>query len=194
MPSGLKCTIRQLGFCESSLRFQSVRKKRLTLEMDIVAKTLAAKPATKTRTKRRSKYITGLILCSDCTKTARKEIVGEARTRLAGEGPQPIDRDSNEPPSENLWVRCTKCHNTMLVNLTALMEEKPKTHVNMTAAECTPYSPSRIYAIGEAIYHKDWDDVGTVMSKEVTASGRNAVLVQFEKEGEKKLLENFKPE
>jgi len=82
----------------------------------------------------------------------------------------------------------------MLVNLTALMEEKPKTHVNMTAAECTPYSPSRIYAIGEAIYHKDWDDVGTVIGKEVTASGRNAVLVHFEKEGEKKLLENFKPE
>ena len=149
---------------------------------------------TKTRTKRRSKYITGLILCSDCTKTARKEIVGEARTRLAGEGPQPLEPESGEPRNENLWVRCTKCHNTMLVNLTALLEEKPKAHLNMTAAECTTYTPSRIYAIGEAIYHKDWDDVGTVMGKEITASGRNAVIVHFEKSGERKLLENFKPE
>ena len=32
------------------------------------------------------------------------------------------------------------------------------------------------------------------MGKEVTASGRNAVLVHFERSGEKKLLENFKPE
>lgn len=157
----------------------------------------AATKATKTpraRTRRRSKYITGLMLCSECTRTARKEIVGEAKTRMAGEEPQPIDRDSNEPQPENLWVRCTKCHNTMLVNLTALMAEKPKTHTNMTAAECTPYSPSRIFAIGEAIYHKDWDDVGTVISKEITASGRNAVIVHFEKSGEKKLLENFKAE
>jgi hypothetical protein len=158
----------------------------------LASSTTVAK-TTRTRTKRRSKYITGLILCSDCTKTARKEIVGEAKTQLAGEGPQPID-ESGQPRNENLWVRCTKCHNTMLVNLTALMEEKPKAHLNMTAAECTPYTPSRIYAIGEAIYHKDWDDVGTVVGKEVTASGRNAVIVHFEKSGEKKLLENFKPE
>ena len=159
----------------------------------LASSTTVAK-TTKTRTKRRSKYITGLILCSDCTKTARKEIVGEARTRLAGEGPQPLEPESGEPRNENLWVRCTKCHNTMLVNLTALLEEKPKAHLNMTAAECTTYTPSRIYAIGEAIYHKDWDDVGTVMGKEITASGRNAVIVHFEKSGERKLLENFKPE
>jgi hypothetical protein len=160
---------------------------------------LATKTATKSapktpRTKRRSKYITGLMLCSECTRTARKEIVGEARTRLAGEDPQPIDRAAEEPIPENLWVRCTKCHNTMLVNLTALMSEKPKAHTMLSASECTPYSPSRIYAIGEAIFHKDWDDVGTVMGKEVTASGRNAVLVHFEKSGERKLLENFQPQ
>jgi hypothetical protein len=149
----------------------------------------ATKPA-KPRTRRRSKYITGLMLCSECTRTARKEIVGEARTRLAGEEPQPIDQ-TGEPVPENLWVRCTKCHNTMLVNLTSLMSEKPRTHTTLSAAECTPYSPSRIFALGEAIFHKDWDDVGTVIGKEVTASGRNAVLVHFEKSGERKLLENF---
>ena len=118
----------------------------------------------------------------------------EAKTQLAGEGPQPIDADSEEPRNENLWVRCTKCHNTMLVNLAAMMEEKPKAHANLSAAEGTPYTPTRIFAIGEAIYHKDWDDVGTVIGKEVTASGRNAVIVHFDKSGEKKLLENFKPD
>lgn len=132
------------------------------------------------------------MLCTDCTRTARKEIVGEARTRLAGETPQPIENGvEGAPQNENLWVRCTKCHNTMLVNLAALMSEKPKAHTMLSAAECTSYTPSRIYAIGEAIFHKDWDDVGTVMGKEVTASGRNAILVHFDKSGEKKLLENF---
>lgn len=134
------------------------------------------------------------MLCSECTRTARKEIVGEARTRLAGETPQPIESQDGELPQENLWVRCTKCHNTMLVNLTALMSEKPKAHTLLAPAECTPYTPSRIYAIGEAIFHKDWDNVGTVIGKEVTASGRNAVLVHFEKSGERKLLENFQPQ
>jgi len=159
-----------------------------------VAKTAAATKTTRPRTRRRSKYITGLMLCSECTRTARKEIVGEARTQMAGEAPQPIDRQEEGPQNENLWVRCTKCHNTMLVNLAALMSEKPKTHTTLTAAECTPYTPSRIYAIGEAIYHKDWDDVGTVVGKEVTASGRNAVIVHFDKSGERKLLENFQPQ
>ena len=132
------------------------------------------------------------MLCSDCTRTARKEIVGEARSRQAGETPQPIDKaEDGMPQNENLWVRCTKCHNTMLVNLAALMSEKPKAHTMLSASECTAYSPSRIFAIGEAIFHKDWDDVGTVMGKEVTASGRNAIIVHFDKSGERKLLENF---
>jgi len=149
------------------------------------------KRATRGRTRRRMKYITGLILCSDCTKTARKEIVGEAHTQAAGEEPQPIDPITGERKTDNLWVRCTKCHNTMLVNLAAMFDEKPKAHTNMTASECTLYTPQRIYAIGEAVYHKDWDDIGSVVSKEVTGSGRHAIIVSFDKLGEKKLLENF---
>ena len=150
-----------------------------------------AKRTTRGRTRRRMKYITGLILCSDCTKTARKEIVGEALTQAAGEEPQPIDPITGERKTYNLWVRCTNCHNTMLVNLTAMLDDKPKSHVGMSASECTLYTPQRIYAIGEAVYHKDWDDIGTVMSKEVTGSGRHAIIIHFDKTGEKKLLENF---
>ncbi|MBS1904296.1 MAG: hypothetical protein JSS75_11375 [Bacteroidetes bacterium] len=157
------------------------------------AATTAEKPkrTTRGRTRRRMKYITGLLLCSDCTKTARKEIVGEARTQAAGEAPQPIDPVTGERQSDNLWVRCTKCHNTMLVNLAAMLDDKPKPHANLTASECTPYTPQRIYAIGEAVYHKEWDDIGSVVSKEVTAGGRHAIIVNFDKMGEKKLLENF---
>jgi len=157
------------------------------------AKPAADKPkrTARGRTRRRMKYITGLMLCSDCTKTARKEIVGEARTQAAGEAPQPIDPITGERQSDNLWVRCTKCHNTMLVNLTAMFEDKPKAHANLSASECTPYTPQRIYAIGEAVYHKEWDDIGSVVSKEITGSGRHAIIVNFDKVGEKKLLENF---
>lgn len=157
------------------------------------AKTTEEKPkkATRGRTRRRMKYITGLMLCSDCTKTARKEIVGEARTQEAGEEPQPIDPITGERQSDNLWVRCTKCHNTMLVNLTAMLNDKPKAHANLSASECTQYTPQRIYAIGEAVYHKEWDDMGSVVSKEITGSGRHAIIVNFDRVGEKKLLENF---
>src|SRR5437764_4291978 len=118
------------------------------------------------------------MLCSDCTKTARKEIVGEGKSRT---GEEAIDPETGQPRNDNLWVRCTKCHNTMLINLTAMLEEKPKTHTNLSAAECTPYVPSRVYALGEAVYHKDWDDIGTVIGKEVTGSGRNAIIVSFDK-------------
>ncbi len=155
------------------------------------AATETKKRTTRTRTRRRMKYITGLLLCSDCTKTARKEIVGEALTQAAGEGINPINPETGERQTDNLWVRCTKCHNTMLVNLTAMLDDKPKAHQNLTASECTLYTPQRIYAIGEAVYHKDWDDVGSVVSKEVTAGGRNAIVVHFDKLGERKLLENF---
>jgi len=57
--------------------------------------------------------------------------------------------------------------------------------------ECVNYSPEKIFAVGVSIYHTDWDDMGKVTSKEKTSSGGNAIWVQFEKNGIKKLIENL---
>jgi len=53
------------------------------------------------------------------------------------------------------------------------------------------YSPEKVFAVGVSIYHTDWDDMGKVTSKEKTSSGGNAIWVQFEKNGIKKLIENL---
>jgi len=55
----------------------------------------------------------------------------------------------------------------------------------------TLYSPERAYNVGDIIYHADWDDIGRVMSKERTSSGGQAIVVKFEKLGERRLIENF---
>jgi hypothetical protein len=41
------------------------------------------------------------------------------------------------------------------------------------------------------IYHKKWDDLGVVLSKEIISNGGFAIIVQFEKNKEKKLIENL---
>jgi hypothetical protein len=54
------------------------------------------------------------------------------------------------------------------------------------------YSPEESYEIGETIFHEEWQEYGKVKAKEITSSGHSAIVVDFEKSGEKKLLENFK--
>jgi hypothetical protein len=36
-----------------------------------------------------------------------------------------------------------------------------------------------------------WDDIGVVRAKEVLSSGKNAIIVEFMKNGEKKLIEQL---
>ena len=44
--------------------------------------------------------------------------------------------------------------------------------------------------MGEAIFHTDWDDIGKIISKERTSGGGSAIVVSFERLGERRLLEN----
>jgi hypothetical protein len=89
-----------------------------------------------------------------------------------------------------VWFRCTRCHHSMMIN--AQGQEKTKDNIiKINRDECVDYSPEKIYNVGSSIYHTDWDDMGMVKSKEKTSSGRNAIWVEFEKNGIKKLIENL---
>lgn len=89
-----------------------------------------------------------------------------------------------------VWFRCTRCHHSMMIDQTG-QQKKQDNVIKINREECIDYSPEKVFEIGTAIYHTDWDDVGKVTSKEKTSSGANAIWVEFEKNGVKKLIENL---
>jgi len=119
----------------------------------------------------RRKYTIGY--CTFCERETRLEYVGE------------IEGNANRA-----WYRCTRCRHSRLVDLS-----QPETVAvqsrKLELSASTLYSPERAYNVGDIIYHADWDDVGRVMSKERTSSGGQAIVVKFEKLGERRLIENF---
>lgn len=62
------------------------------------------------------------------------------------------------------------------------------------ASTATLYNPLSSFKIGEAIFHTEWNDVGKVLSKTKTSNGSQSILVSFEKTGQRRLIENLKPE
>jgi hypothetical protein len=117
----------------------------------------------------KAKYVTQI--CSSCGKETKMETIGA----VVG--------------AENkVWFRCTRCHHSVMVDTTMKSDDNV---IKVTREQCVDYSPQNVYAIGASIYHVDWDDMGKVKSKEKTSSGGNAIWVDFEKNGVKKLIENL---
>jgi hypothetical protein len=140
---------------------------------------LAKDPATKAPKKtprKKSKYITEL--CSHCGKVAKMELLGVA---MGNEGSMQ-------------WGRCTKCRHMMVIGTAATDSSSQPLFPHIAVEDCLEYSVKRSFSIGDAIYHTEWQDIGTVLSKEITAAGHQAVVVHFEKMGERRLLENFSAE
>ncbi len=125
---------------------------------------------------RRAKYIT--LYSPFLMKETKHELIGE-----------PIDTENGR----HQWARCTRSHHSQLVNLDAIEAEtdKSKAVVHISRDEAKKYSPKDEYNIGDVIFHQVWDDVGIVRSKEVMSNGGNAIIVQFERGAEKKLIENL---
>lgn len=118
----------------------------------------------------KSKYVTQV--CTSCGRESKMEIIGA----VVG--------------AENkIWYRCTRCHHSMMFDMTG--KGKSDNVIVYNREECVDYSPEKVFEIGVSIYHTDWDDMGKVTSKEKTSSGMNAIWVQFEKNGVKKLIENL---
>ncbi len=56
------------------------------------------------------------------------------------------------------------------------------------------YDSSRIYEVGEVVYHRSWNDYGRVVEKLILPGDRHAVRVQFLNQGDVNLLENVPAE
>ena len=92
------------------------------------------------------------------------------------------------------WARCTVSHHSQLINLDALQAQQERNNIaiiRISREDSRQYSPKDEYQVGDVIYHKTWDDVGIVRSKEITTSGGNAIVVLFEKNKEKRLVERL---
>jgi len=115
--------------------------------------------------------------CSYCDKQTKMELVGVV-----------------EGTTNKVWYRCPKCRHAMLLNLDDLQKEAELKALPLDPQLCITYSPDRLYTVGEAIFHTELNDVGKVTRKVRTSSGSQAIIVTFEKIGERRLVENFVPE
>ena len=113
-------------------------------------------------------------LCGYCKKSTRMEFVGEMN------GLQ-----------NKAWFRCTRCHHTSMLEVITPSSAKDG---KLDAAHATPYHPNQSFTIGESIFHSEWNDVGKVLRKMKTSDGSQAIIVSFEKQGQRQLIENLKPE
>ncbi len=125
---------------------------------------------------RRAKYLT--LYSPFLMRETKHELIGE-----------PIETENGRQQ----WARCTRSRHSQLINLDAIEAERDKSKaiIHVTPEDARKYSPTEEYNIGDVIYHKIWDDVGIVRAKEVTSTGGKAILVQFEKNSEKRLIENL---
>lgn len=125
---------------------------------------------------RRAKYIT--LYSPFLMRETKHELIGE-----------PIETENGRQQ----WARCTRSRHSQLINLDAIEAEqdKSKAITHVSPEDARKYNPKEEYSIGEVIYHKIWDDVGIVSAKVVTTTGGKAIMVQFEKNSEKRLIENL---
>ncbi len=111
--------------------------------------------------------------CSHCERVAKMELVGMIE---------------NQP--EKAWYRCTRCRHAVLLDLGEIKKKEEDSKKKVEKADCSEYDPHSTYHVGQAIFHTEWDDVGKIVSKERTSGGASAIVVSFERLGERKLLEN----
>jgi len=112
--------------------------------------------------------------CAHCERVAKMELVGAV-----------------EAQPDKTWYRCTRCRQAVLLDLSELKKNEEASKKKPERSDCSEYRPQETYKVGQAIFHTEWDDVGKVISKERTSGGASAIVVSFERLGERKLLENL---
>jgi hypothetical protein len=98
---------------------------------------------------------------------------------------------SGEENANKRWAKCKKCKQTMIINLDTNAGTIKVQLEGIENSECTTYSPTKTFEIGESIYHQNWDDFGKVVAKETLSNGRDSISVEFQKSGLKKLIESL---
>ena len=114
--------------------------------------------------------------CSSCNAIRKMEITGN------------VTGDENE---NKRWAKCKKCKQTMVIDLEANTSMTKVSLEGIEDSDCTTYSPTKTFELGDTIYHQDWDDFGKVVTKETLSNGRNSISVEFQKSGLKKLIESL---
>ena len=109
--------------------------------------------------------------CAHCERITKMEVIG------------PVE---NQP--EKTWYRCTRCRHATLIDVAALRQQQEESARKPEREQCQDYRPENTYTVGEAIFHNEWG-IGKVISKERTSGGDRAIVVAFEKLGERRLLE-----
>jgi len=112
--------------------------------------------------------------CAHCERTTRMELVGAVE---------------NQP--DKTWYRCTRCRHAALLDLSELKRNEEEAKKKPDRADCSEYNPQHTYKVGQAIFHTEWDDVGKVVSKQRTSGGGSAIIVSFERLGERRLMESL---
>lgn len=111
--------------------------------------------------------------CAHCERVTKMEIIGAVE---------------NQP--DKTWYRCTRCRHASLIDQEILRQSQQDAKKKLERSDCSEYRPTETYAVGQAIFHTGWDDIGKIVSKERTSGGARAIVVSFEKLGERRLLEN----
>lgn len=99
-----------------------------------------------------------------------------------------IGSQENQP--DRTWYRCARCRHASLIDLAALRKLQEDGKRKPERESCSEYRPENTYSVGQAIFHTDWDDMGKIVSKVRTSDGAHAIVVTFEKSGERRLLES----
>jgi hypothetical protein len=115
--------------------------------------------------------------CAHCDRVTKMEMIGVVET-------QP----------DKTWYRCSRCRHATLVDMDAVRQTLQDSKKKLERSVCTVYTPGNTYSIGDAIFHTEWDDMGKIVSKERTSGGGRAIIVSFEKLGERRLLESVTAE
>ncbi len=126
----------------------------------------------------KTKYIQHF--CAYCHKDTKMELVGE------------MHAEGKESDGFRVWFRCTRCKHSALI-------ERPNKQRNGAPPEIdrvsfVEYSKEKVFLVGQTIFHPEWKDYGRVMGKRRISSGTSSITVTFEKQGERRLLENIKAE
>ena len=115
------------------------------------------------------------IFCRFCNKITQAQL-----DRSIAENGRTVDRNST------FEYLCGKCLKTFCFSGNDLLEQRKS-----EASEEPPheYAPGEHFFIGEKVHHKKWKDKGVVVGKEKGTPG--TILVNFEKSGVKKLIEDL---
>lgn len=111
--------------------------------------------------------------CGHCNRESKMEVVGNV-----------------EENPERIWYRCTRCRHAILLDLVQWKKEQEDAKKKVERSQCMEYRPDMTYSVGQAIFHSALDDMGRIVSKETTSDGAHAIVVSFEKLGERRLLES----